>query len=114
MSKFIDKLNRVRRAEPQPLGFKTAQSVSTRPRIQLVASLAQENVDHLSGYVTGADAGLLRISKPASGIKTMQNLSQTVPDIPWGGWLQDSGPEEVNQIVEAGSDFLVFPATSTP
>jgi hypothetical protein len=96
------------------MGFKATQPASPRPKIQLVASLAQEDVDHLAGYVAGADAGLLRISKLNSGLKTLQKISQTMPDIPWGGWLQDSGLGEIKQAVKVGCDFMVFPATNTP
>ncbi|MFC1847439.1 hypothetical protein ACFLW5_01315 [Chloroflexota bacterium] len=114
MSRFIDKLNRLFRAEPQPIGFKTAQSTSTKPKIQLVASLAEENVDHLSGYVNGADAGLLRISKLSSGAKALNKISQALSDIPWGGWLQDNGAGEMKRMAKAGCDFAVFPAANTP
>ena len=66
MSRFIDKLNRLSRAEPQPIGFRTTQPTSPKPKIQLVASLAQESAESLADYVAGADAGLLRISKLSS------------------------------------------------
>ncbi len=113
MSKFIDKLSRLSRAAPQPIGFKVAQPVSTKPKIQLVASLAEESVEHLVGYVTGADAGLLRISKLSSGAKTLRKIAQALSDIPWGGWLQ-GGLGEIKQVTKAGCDFIVFPATNTP
>ena len=114
MSKFIDKLNRLSRAEPQPIGFRMAQTVSPRLKIQLVASLAQENIESLTDHIAGADAGLLRISKFSSGAKALQTMSQAIPDIPWGGWLPGGSPGEIAQMVEAGCDFVVFPATSTP
>ncbi len=114
MSRFVDRLNQLSRAEPQPIGFRTAQPVSPKLKIQLVASLAQEGVESLANYVTGADAGLLRISKISSGTKTLQKMSQAVPDIPWGGWLQASGRGEIKQMTKAGCDFVVFPATNTP
>ncbi|MFC1939131.1 hypothetical protein ACFLXO_00385 [Chloroflexota bacterium] len=113
MSRFIDKLNRLSRTAPQPIGFKTAQSASTRPRIQLVASLAEDSAERLVDYVTGADAGLLRISKRSSGARTLRKVSQTLPDIPWGGWLR-GGRGEIKQVTRAGCDFMVFPAPSTP
>ncbi len=96
------------------MGFKATQPALPKPRIQLVASLAQESVDHLADYVAGADAGLLRISKLSSGAKTLQKISQALSDIPWGGWLQDSGLGKIKQMVKVGCDFVVFPATNTP
>lgn len=114
MSRFIDNLNRLFRAEPQPIGFRAAQSASPKPKMQLVASLVQESVEHLTDYVAGADAGLLRISKLSSGAKTLQKMSQAVPDILWGGWLQGGGQREIKQLIKVGCDFVVFPATNTP
>jgi hypothetical protein len=67
----------------------------------------------LADYVAGADAGLLRISKPTSGAKNLQKISQAVSDIPWGGWLT-GGLGEIKQLTRAGCDFVVFPAGSTP
>jgi len=113
MSRFIDKLNQVSRAVPQPVGFRTTQPVSPKPKILLVASLAQADVEDLADYVAGADAGLLPISELSSGAKTLQKISQVVPDIPWGGWLRDSGQGEIKQMVKVGCDFVVFPAANT-
>ncbi len=114
MSKFIDKLNRLSRAEPQPIGFRATQPASPKLKIQLVASLAQESIESLADHVAGADAGLLRISKPSSGAKALRKISQALSDIPWGGWLQGSGLGEIEQMTKAGCDFIVFPATDTP
>jgi len=114
MSKFIDKLNRLSRAEPQPIGFRTTQTVSPRLKVQLVASLAQENAESLTDYVSGTDVGLLRISEFSSGATVLQTMSQAIPDIPWGVWLPGGSPGEIAPMVEAGGDFVGFPATSTP
>lgn len=114
MSKFIDTLDRLSRSEPQPIGFRVSHSVSPKPKIQLVASVAEESVDGLTEQVAGADAGLLRIAKPGSGAKALQKISRAVPDIPWGSWLQGGSPKEIEGITKAGSDFVVFPATHTP
>lgn len=114
MSRFIDELKQLSRAEPQPIGFRATQAASPTPKIQLVATLAQESAESLAGHVTGADAGLLRISKPGSAAKSLHKISQLVPDIPWGGWLIGSGLGGTKQIIKAGCDFVVFPASNTP
>ena len=113
MSRFIDELNRVSEAVLQPIGFRTAQPVSDKPKMQLIASLAQANIEDLARYVAGANAGLLRIPKLSSGAKALQKVSQAVSHIPWGGRLGDSGHEAIKQIVKAGWDFVVFPAANT-
>ncbi len=113
MSKFIDKLKRVSQAGLQPMGFRAAPSVPQKPRMLLVATLAQVDIDRLADFVAGADAGLLSIAKLGSGAKTLRQICQAVPDIPWGGWLKEIGREGIGQMVAAGGDFVVFPAAST-
>ena len=113
MSKFIDKLKQLSRTAPQSIGFRAAQSSSAKPRIQLIASLALEDVEQLVDYVIGADAGLLRISKPALGRAALQKLIENLPDIPWGICLQPAGNKTSRQLI-ASCDFVVFPAAGTP
>lgn len=113
MSKFIDKLSLVSQVGLQPMGFRAAQGVPRKPRMLLIASLAQVDVDRLADCVAGADAGLLQIPKSSSGVKTLQQICQAMSDIPWGGWLRDIGREGIRQVVEAGCDFVVFPAANT-
>ena len=113
MSKFIDKLKRVSQAGLQPMGFRAAPLVPPKPRMLLVATLAQVDIDRLTDYVAGADAGLLSIAKLSSGAKTLRRICKALPDIPWGGWLKEIGREGIGQIVAAGGDFVVFPAANT-
>ncbi len=113
MSRFIDKLNQVSGAMPQRMGFGVAQPVSPEPKLLLIASLAQANVDGLAEHVAGADAGLLPISKLSSGAKTLQKICQVVSNTPWGVWLRDIDRGGIKQIVKVGCDFVVFPAANT-
>jgi hypothetical protein len=110
MSKFINELKLVSQVGSQPMGFRAAPVVAKKPRMLLVATLAEANVEHLADYVTGADAGLVPIPKLSSGAKTFHKISQAMSSIPWGGWLKDIGGEEIKPLVEAGCDFVVFPS----
>jgi len=110
MSQFISKLSQALRSGPQPIGFKAGQPVPPRPKMLLVAGLAQANVDSVADYVAGADAGLLRISRLGADIKVLQEYSEAVPGIPWGGWLRDISRREMRQMKRIGCDFIVFPA----
>ena len=112
MSQLIDKLNRVSQTTPQPMGFTAAKPVSPKPKLLLIASLSQVNLDSLADYVAGADGGLLNI-RQSSKVKALRETSQAVPDIPWGIWLRDSSQPEIQQITKAGCDFVVFPADKT-
>jgi hypothetical protein len=114
MSRFIDKLNQVSRVKSQSMGFKRAQPASEKPKILLIASLPEASAGGSADYMSGADAGLLPILKLRSGAKTLREMSQAVPDIPWGGWLRNIEKGEIKQMVKAGCDFVVFPAANTP
>lgn len=87
--------------------------MSPRPKMLLVASLAQVSVDSVADYVAGADAGLLPISQLSSGTETLRKISQAVSDIPWGGWLRGISRGEMKQMKKVGCDFVVFPAANT-
>ena len=113
MSQFIDKLKRVSQAAPQPMGFRATQPSSDKPGILIITSLAQTDADSLADRLAGADAGLLRMAKLGSGAKALGKVSQAVPDIPWGGWLEGITEEEVEQMAKVGFDFVVFPPAST-
>jgi hypothetical protein len=113
MSRLVDALNRVARATPQPMGFRAARPTPLEPRILLVASLAQsDDTDRLADWVVGADALLLHLAKSRLPAKTLQKIAESLPDMPWGGWLEDTGASKMGTLVEAGCDFVVFPADS--
>jgi len=113
MSSFIDKLNRLSRGEHQPIGFGVRQSSTPGLKIQLVATLTQENKDSSAESITGADAGLLFISKSSTAAETLKGLTTALPDTLWGVRLSGSIRGEIKQLTGAGCDFIVF-STDTP
>jgi len=96
------------------MGFRRTQPVSEKPKILLIASLPEASVSGLADFVVGADAGLLHIPELSSGTKTLKEVSQAAPDIPWGGWLRNIDKDGIKQMAETGYDFVVFPAVNTP
>ena len=66
------------------MGFTSRQPASDKPKMQLVVSFAAESAGSLAGRAAGADAGLLRISKPGTGAEALQEISKTLPNIAWG------------------------------
>ncbi|MDP2730118.1 MAG: hypothetical protein Q8O55_06530 [Dehalococcoidales bacterium] len=112
MSKFVDRLNQLARGGSTSLGFLSQKSASLKPKIQLVVSLAQEDSGE-PGALAGADAGLLRISKPTAGGEALRKIAQAIPEIPWGVRLE-GGWEKTEEFTKAGADFIVFSTTSTP
>ncbi|MFQ5996938.1 MAG: hypothetical protein ACE5KP_04870, partial [Dehalococcoidales bacterium] len=112
MSKLIDRLNQVTKAVSKPIGFGRARPATTQAKMLLIASLTQTTgVGRLADYTKSADAVLF--AKTGSGAKSLQRIAQSVSDIPWGLWLGDIGGQGIKAMVEAGGDFIVFPASST-
>jgi hypothetical protein len=107
MSKFINELKLVAQLGPPPMGFRAAPP-APKPRMLLVATLAEANIEGIADYMAGADAGLVPIPKLSSAAKTIHKVSQAMPTIPWGGWLKDVSGEGV-KLAEAGCDFIIFP-----
>jgi len=113
MSKFIDNLNRISQAAPQPMGFGASKVAQPKHQIQLVAAVTGDDTGTLADYTTGADVGLLRLTKLGSDAKTSKKLAPTKPDIPWGVWLEGTASERLKQALETDFDFAVFSAATT-
>jgi len=114
MSRFVDMLRRFSKTAPQSMGFRSTQPVSVEPRMLLIASFAQMDIEGLAERVVGADAGLLHITSLSSGTDALGKVTQAVPDIPWGGLLRDVAGVEVGRIMRSGFDFMGFPPAGTP
>ncbi len=113
MSRLIDELNRIAKSTPQPMGFRAAHPTPLKLRILLVASLAQiGDTGRLAACVDGADAVLLRLTKSHLAAKTLPKTAGSLPDMPWGCFLEDTGTNKMETLIKAGCDFVVFPAAS--
>lgn len=103
MSQFIDRLKQALEGGP-PMGFRAAAAPS-KPRMLLVAAVARADSGRLADIAAGADAGLLSIASLDTGAEEIKQVSQAMPDIPWGGWLKELSGEGVGEL---GADFVVF------
>jgi len=111
LSKLIDRLNQAAKVVPKPMGFKAASPAAMKTKLLLIASMAQaSDIGRPTDYIAGADAVL--ITKLGSGAKTLPKIAQSLPDIPWGLWLGDIGSRGIKPMVDAGGDFIVFPAST--
>ncbi|OGN87904.1 MAG: hypothetical protein A2158_03910 [Chloroflexi bacterium RBG_13_46_14] len=106
MSKFIDTLNKLTRLESTPIGFRRDQAASMVRKIQLVSLVSKGEADK-----SGADTVLLDVRE--KGIEP-ESVSGMPGDIPWGAWLKGARQKDLKQLKDAGCDFIVFPAESTP
>lgn len=118
MSRLIDAFHKASQATAPPLGFRAARPEAAAERILLIASLEPGAGGSPADYLEGASAVLLRRGKSRLTPRAVQTATASLPDIPWGIYLDDSGVKKGEVKVEAGCDFVVFPAsgliTTTP
>ena len=112
MSRLIDEMHKLSQAATQPMGFRAARSATSAARILLIASLDPGETENPADYIKGANAILLRSNKSRLTAKAVQNTAESLPDIPWGIYLDDTGDKKAAAKVEPGCDFVVFPAAS--
>lgn len=112
MSRLIDKLNQIAEAAPKSIGFTAAQPAPKKPKLLLIASVAQVNsTERLADYAAGADAVL--IARFSSGARSLQSIDRSLSGIPWGLRLGNIDRKNLKPIAEAGCDFVVFSTDTT-
>jgi hypothetical protein len=112
MSKLIEKLTKLRQAEPQPMGFMTARAVTEKPRMQMVAAVTADILDTFAPEIAKADALLLELGK-AEDITPLEKAVQ-LKDIPVvGGQLKTGSSDTLVKALKSGCDFIVF-STDAP
>lgn len=97
MSIFIEKLQQVLAPRVQSMGFNTAKSETSRPKIQLVVSVAGGKSKSQIKELAEADALLFSNSAGSADAK------------PFGMWLTKGDIEEVEKSMNNGADFVVLP-----
>ncbi len=106
MNKFIDKLNKLTRVESTSIGFRRDQAPSASRKMQLVSLVSKGEADS-----SGSDAVLLDMQN--EGIKP-EFISGLPENTLWGAWMKGARQKELKQLKDAGCDFIVFSAESTP
>lgn len=104
MSKLIDSLNKMVKAIPQPIGFKTTPSTPPKAKMILIASMTQ------ASDISGADAIL--IPRSGSDAKALSEIARSQADIPWGLFSEDTSSRSFKSVAKAGGDFVVFSASA--
>ena len=110
MSRLIDEFSRATQTAAQPMGFRTARPATPAARILLIASLEIGTTDNPADCTDGANAVLLRPAKSRPTAKTIPAIVESLPDIPWGIYLDDNNDKKAAALVEAGCDFVIIPA----
>ncbi|MBN2075672.1 MAG: hypothetical protein JW762_08990 [Dehalococcoidales bacterium] len=106
MSEFIDKLNKLTRVDTASIGFRREKADPTARKIQLVSLVSKGEADN-----SRSDALLLDIRDKSIEAESVSGMPG---DLPWGVWLKGARQKELKPLTDAGCDFIVFPAESTP
>jgi uncharacterized protein related to proFAR isomerase len=109
MSRFIDKLNKLRQGEPHPMGFMTSVRASEKSKMQLIVSISADNLDSLAEAVKKADAVIVGITK-ADDSAALEKSCQLKDGTPSGGWYRNYNAATVKKILGTECDFVVFAA----
>ncbi|UCC60832.1 MAG: hypothetical protein JSV02_03150 [Dehalococcoidia bacterium] len=115
MSKLIEKLERISAGGGQPLGFGAAVNRAKILQMVVVAGIPEGNTKQVSlAAEAGADAVLLAIEQPKNKDEVLAQLSGMKIDIPWGVAVDTVTREEMQQLAEAGCDYVIFSPTKSP
>jgi hypothetical protein len=112
MSRLIDKLDKLKKAAPQPMGFRASRGKADETGIVLIAGVPVSAAEKISEYAAGADAVYLKAEGSGLSAKSVEGTTKAVPEIPCGISAGDIGKTEVDGYLKAGCDFLVFPGES--
>jgi hypothetical protein len=110
MSKLGDRIRKAMRQEAVPIGFRAVRP-QKNPQMLVVVQIDEDNLAKASQAVEkGANALIVKDGKPGS-LKTVLALPG---ETPVGVWPKKADVDARKALVEAGADFLVFDAESTP
>ena len=103
MSKLIQRIERLSKDTPAPLGFGAASRRQPMPTMVLLAVTSEPDaVSRLGGIPL--DGVLFR--GEALDSKAAALAMQSLPDVPWGAQANAVAAEDVSAMVEAGADFV--------
>ena len=106
MSRLLDRLDRITRGTPAPMGFGATARAEKLPSMAMLGLLAQGNEAGASLLASvGADAALIQ---GVDGAKEMGALNNLLGDIPWGVSLPHLDEEKARACLEGGCDFFAF------
>jgi thiamine monophosphate synthase len=109
MSKFIEKLERISAGGGQPLGFGAAVNRAKVLQMVVIAGIPEGNARQVAlAAEAGADAVLLAIEQPKKKEEALSQLSGMKIEVPWGVAMDTVTGEEMQQLVEAGCDYVIF------
>jgi hypothetical protein len=110
MSQLIDTLKRAAGAAPKPMGFGANRTTAAVPGIALIAVINPAVPENQVNHLGNADAVLIQSVKSRLTAKNIEKAVESLPNTPWGIFLEDNDGKKMGTLIEAGCDFVTFPA----
>ena len=108
MSKLLDKLDRIGRGTPAPMGFGTARRTEKVSSLALVTMIGDQRKGQQGAIAKlGPDGALLDGGASKSNLK---KLAASLGDVPWGVKVGELTEESAAGFRDLGCDFLAFEA----
>jgi len=104
MSKFAEKLQHVYRGVVSSMGFRRAGEEEI-PQMMIVARLSNAGI---KAAKTAAGADAVIINGKGLSAEDIKQLAGVLGEVPLGVVIEDSDSTSVDEVVEAGCDFVVF------
>lgn len=110
MSKLGDRIRKAIRQEAAPIGFRAVRP-EKNPQLLIAVQLDSEEREKVTDAAEKGAAAILLKGAKAEDVKAS---AQSAGEVPVGAWPAQVDPKANAALVEAGADFLVFDADSTP
>jgi hypothetical protein len=110
MSKLGDRIRKTMRMEPAPIGFRAVRPEKNPPLLVVVLLDGDGPGKVAEAVEKGAGAVVLKGAK----LDDVKEASGGADEGSCGAWPEEVDAKAVAALVEAGADFLVFDAESTP
>jgi hypothetical protein len=109
LSKFIDRLKQLSERTPQPIGFRTGASATSRLKLQLIWALADIAPEIDSDTLQVADAVIISTANRVSPDNIAKSPAAGSGK-PFGIKVSLKTTDDIDSLLEAGVDFAVFSA----
>ena len=111
MSKLIQRIERLGKDTPAPLGFGAAKRRKPAPSMVLLASASNLNATKI---LEGVAVDAVLFSMENSTGPAMAKASSHLKDIPWGFQVNNPTADQVKELVAAGCDFITLNGMTAP
>jgi hypothetical protein len=111
MSRFIERLTKLYKIEPQPMGFATNRPSASKSRLPLAVILSSKNLEKTLESLGEVDGVLVRVAAEED-LKIIEKVCQKEENPPAGGLLSSAEKIPLHSLKKGSCDFMVVPADS--